>query len=130
MANAYLRPVVTIPSALSLVAATREVQMVITVAITNTTTQANTYVVGMSVKLTIPKPYGMIQANGQVGKILSIVDSDMQLDIDSSLYDPFVLPMSTSVHGPATIAPAGCRNLEYSNLTNRVAFQSLNNRGN
>lgn len=129
MANAYLRPVVTIPSALSLVAATREVQMVITVAITNTTTQANTYVVGMSVKLTIPKPYGMIQANGQVGKILSIVGSDMQLDIDSSLYDPFVLPIS-SAQGPATISPSGSRNLEYSNLTNRVAFQSLNNRGN
>jgi hypothetical protein len=130
MANAYLIPVVTTPTALSLVAATREVQIVITVAITDTTTQANTYVVGMGVRLRIPKTYGMIQADGQFGTIVEIVGNDMKLNIDSRLYDPFMLPIFTSLQWTATIAPAGSRNLEYNNFTNKVPFQSLNNRGN
>lgn len=128
MANYYLLPTITIPSALNIVSATKEVQMVITVAIANTTTQANTYVVGMCVKLNIPVQFGMIQANGRVGTIIEIVGNDMRLDINSTLFDSFVIPSSS--FGPATICPFGSINLQYNNFTNKVPFQSFKNAGN
>lgn len=103
--------------------------MVITVAIGNTSTEANTYIVGMAVRLFVPVTYGMIQANNLVGTIIAINGSDFSLNINSSGFDPFVIP-SGNVEQPATIAPSGSRNLEYNNQTSKVPFQSLNNIGN
>lgn len=129
MANQYLPGVITTPSSLLIVGATKSLPMVITVAVGNSTTAANTYIVGMSVRLVIPKPYGMYQANGLVGTILAINGLDFTLSIDSSLFDTFVIP-SGSVETPASISPNGSRNLQYDNTTLEVPFQSLNNIGN
>ena len=103
--------------------------MVITVQVGNTTTEANTYIVGMAVKLFVPQPYRMYQANGLVGTITEINGSDFTLNLDSSQFDAFVVP-SGNVEQPATIAPNGSRNLQYNNNTDLVPFQSLNNIGN
>lgn len=127
--NIYLSPVIQTPSALLITAITQASPMVITVQIENTSTQANTYIVGMAVKLTIPVTYGMIQANNLVGTILAISGSNFSLNIDSSQFDAFVVP-SGNVEQPATISPSGSRNLQYSNSTDAVPFQSLNNIGN
>lgn len=129
MANQYLPPVIQIPSSLLITAMTQSLPLVITVQIGNPTTEANTYIPGMNVKLTVPRPYGMFQANNLVGTILAINGSNFTLSIDSSQFDTFVIP-SGNVETPASIAPYGSRNLQYNNNTNQVPFQSLNNIGN
>ena len=80
-------------------------------------------------RLTVPKTWGMFQANGLMGKIMAVDSSTMTLNIDSTYFDTFVDGSSTS-ETPASLAPAGSQNLEYNNLTNQVPFQSLNNIGN
>lgn len=92
-------------------------------------TESNTYIPGQVVRLFVPYTYGMFQANGLQGKILEVSGSNISLDIDSRLFDSFAVPASNAEQ-PASMAPAGSRNLQYNNTTNDVAFQSLNNIGN
>lgn len=129
MPNQYLPPVIQIPSSLLITAITNSFPMIVSVDIGNVTTQANTYLVGMNVRLLVPNPYRMIQANGVVGTIMAINGSDFTLNLDSSLFDVFVIP-SGNVEQPASISPFGSRNLQYNNTTSQVPFQSLNNQGN
>jgi hypothetical protein len=129
MANQYLPPVILIPSSLAITSITQSAPMVIGVEVQNATTEANTYIVGMAVRLMVPQSYGMYQANNLVGTITAINGSNFTLNLDSSLFDPFVVP-SGNVEQPATIAPNGSRNLQYNNTTDLVPFQSLNNIGN
>lgn len=129
MPNQYLPPVIQIPSALNITAITQSVPMVVTVNISNPTTEANTYITGMAVRLFVPVTYGMYQANNLIGTITAINGSNFTLNLDSSQFDPFVVP-SGNVEQPATLAPNGSRNLQYNNQTDLVPFQSLNNIGN
>lgn len=127
MANQYLPGVIQIPSALLITGITQSFPMVITFTVPST--GANTYVVNQVVRLTVPKTWGMFQANGLTGKILAVDSTTMSLNIDSTYFDAFVDGSSTS-ETPASLAPSGSQNLEYTNLTNQVPFQSLNNIGN
>lgn len=130
MPNQYLPPVIAIPSSLEITAITQALPMVVTVSIENPTTEANTYIVGMAVRLFVPRTYGMFQANNLTGTITAINGSNLTLNLDSSQFDPFVVP-SGNVEQPASIAPAGSRNYQYTNGSNlSVPFQSLNNIGN
>lgn len=130
MPNQYLPPVIQIPSALNITAIEQSLPMVITVSVGNSSTQVNDYIVGMSIKLNVPQSYGMFQANNLVGTIIAINGSNFTLNWDSSQFDPFVVP-SGNVEQPATIAPNGSRNLQYTNGTSlNVPFQSFNNIGN
>lgn len=129
MPNQYLPPVIQIPSSLQITAITQALPMVVTVSIGNPTTEANTYIVGMAVRLFVPRPFGMYQANNLVGTITAITGSDFTLSLDSSQFDAFVVP-SGNVEQPATLSPNGSRNLQYNNSTDLVPFQSLNNIGN
>ncbi len=127
MANQYLPGVIQIPSTLLITGITQAFPMVVNFTVPST--GANTYVIGQVVRLTVPKTWGMFQANGLMGKIMAVDSSTMTLNIDSTYFDTFVDGSSTS-ETPASLAPAGSQNLEYNNLTNQVPFQSLNNIGN
>lgn len=127
-ANEYLPGTIQIPSSLLLTAITQTYPMMVTVSV-DPVKASNTYHTGMVVRLTVPKSYGMFQANGLIGRILEINSNDFLLDLDSRPFDPFVVP-SGNVDAPASIAPSGSRNLEYDNTTRLVPFQSLNDRGN
>lgn len=129
MPNTYLPPVIAIPSSLQITNITQASPMVVSVIIANETTEANTYIVGMSVRLFVPVSYGMYQANKLVGTITAINGLDFTLNLDSSLFDAFVIP-SGNAETPASISPSGSRNLQYNNNTDLVPFQSLNNIGN
>ena len=129
MPNQYLPPVIAIPSSLVITAITQSAPMVITVSVTNPSTEANTYIVGMAVRLQVPQTYKMYQANNLVGTITAINGSNFTLNLDSSQFDAFVVP-SGNVIQPATIAPFGSRNYQYNNGSMNVPFQSLNNLGN
>ena len=130
MANAYLPPINTIPNSLNITAITQASPMVVTVTLANNAPnpRVNTYQVGMNVRLFVPWSYGMYQANGLVGNIKAVSGNVFILDLDSSLFDAFVVP-SGSAETPASIAPFGSRNVEYNNTTN-IAFESLNGIGN
>lgn len=130
MVNQYLPPVIQIPSSLLITNITQSLPMIISVAIGNSTTEANTYTVGMSIRLFVPISYGMYQANNLVGTITAINILNFTLNLDSSQFDAFVIP-SGNTEQPASISPFGSRNLQYTNGTSEsVPFQSLNNIGN
>ena len=126
--NTYLPGVIFTPSALQIIAITNAYPMVVTVSAIEDL-QENTYQSGQLVKLFVPVSYGMIQANGLVGRIIDVSGDDISLDIDSRQFDVFVFPASGNPQ-PAALSPYGSRNLEFSNLTSRVPFQPLNNIGN
>ena len=130
MANQLLPGVNTIPNSLVITAITKAVPMVVTTTLVNTAPnpRVNTYQVGMNVRLYVPPTYGMYQANGLIGTILSISGNVFTLGLHSSQFDTFSVPVS-QVGSPASLAPFGSRNVEYNNSTN-IAFESLNNIGN
>ncbi len=127
MPNQYLKGVIQIPSMLLITGITQSFPMV--VSFTVPSTGSNTYQLNQLVLLTVPRTWGMYQANGLTGKILGVNSTTMALDIDSTYFDAFV-DASSSSYTPASLAPAGSRNLEYSNSTRQLPFQSLNNIGN
>lgn len=127
--NEYLVGTIQIPSSMVIINITKSYPMVVTVDI-NPVSESNTYIEGQLVKLFVPITYKMFQADGLQGKVLSNNGTDITLDIDSTLFDSFIVPSGTVLQ-PASLAPSGSRNLQYTNGTNIVVpFQSLNNRGN
>ncbi len=131
MPNQYLPGVNTIPNSLVITAISNSSPMMVTTTLVNTAPnpRVNTYKVGMNVKLYVPQTYGMYQANGLIGTILELNDNIFTLNLDSTLFDTFSVPM-TITESPASLSPFGSRNLEYDNSTDMVPFQSLNNIGN
>lgn len=127
MPNQYLPGVIQIPSSLLITSMTQAFPLTLTFTVPST--GSNTYVIGQVVRLTVPKTWGMFQANGLMGQILYVDSSTMMLNIDSTNFDAFI-DGSGSPETPASLAPAGSKNLEYNNSTNQVPFQSLNNIGN
>lgn len=97
--------------------------------VTITNSIYNTYIVGQLVCLTVPSSYGMYQANELTGQITAINSTNFSLDIDARGFDAFVAPSPSlpPPSKPATLAPAGCRNL-YDTLVE--PFHSLTNQGN
>lgn len=124
-ANTFLPPTPVIPGFLLITNITSTNPMVITII----DSIENTYIVGQLVHLSIPETYGMVQANQLTGQITNINGLNFIVDIDASQFDTFVTPPTFSEQ-PASLAPAGSRNLEFNNFTRRVPFQSLNNVGN
>ena len=131
MPNQYLPGVNTIPNSLVITAITQSAPMVVMATLVNTAPnpRVNTYKAGMNVRLFVPRTYGMYQANGLVGTILGINGNAFTLNLDSTLFDTFSIPV-TQVESPASLSPFGSKNLEYNNTTDLVPFQSLNNIGN
>lgn len=127
MANQYLPGVIQIPSMLLITSMTQSYPLVI--GFTVPKFSENTYIPGQLVRLTVPRTWGMYQANGLTGEILTIGSSTMTVNIDSTYFDTFVNASSSS-ETPASLVPAGSRNLQFNNSTNQVPFQSFNNIGN
>ena len=126
--NIYLPGTISIPSSLVITAITQAYPMIVT-CIVNSVTEANTYIPGMLVKFFIPSPYGMQQLAGQTLKIAFVSGLNFTFNIDATGFDPFIIPAAGKPQ-PASFAPAGSQNLAFSNITNLVGFQSLNNQNN
>jgi len=126
-ANVYLPGVIQIASALQITAITNDIVAVITAEVDDVVAY-NSYIAGQLIVLTIPFEYGMQQANGLTVKILEIDDLNFSVDLNTVNFDPFVVPGSPTQQ--ASFAPSGSQNLQFSNLTNQLPFQSLNNIGN
>jgi Na+-transporting NADH:ubiquinone oxidoreductase subunit NqrD len=124
--NPYLPGVVCIPSTLEITAITNAFPMAITT--TMNSDQANTYIPGMAVRLFVPISFRMWQANNLIGTIVSVVSNVISVNIDSRNFDLFIVPSGGTQ--PASLSPNGSRNYQYSNSSNIVPFQNLNNIGN
>lgn len=128
-ANTYLPPAIVVPGSLLITAISRSYPM----QVTFTDSEFNTYVVNQLVRLFIPINYGMQQANGLTGQIIRIDDQAniLYLNIDSNNFDQFSVPSNgTYIAKPASLSPAGSRNLTLGNNDNFVPFQNLSNQGN
>lgn len=121
--NIYLPPTQIIPNTLTISAITRSYPMIVTVE------EVNLYMPRQSLHFTIPNSYGMVQLDQMTGTIIQIIGLDFYMDINSTQFDSFVIPVSGS-EAPATVSPAGSNNLQFNNDTNYVPFQALNNIGN
>lgn len=127
MPNRYLPGTIQIPSSLLITGITQSSPMIITVEVPSAA--ANTYVPGQLIKLTVPRTWGMWQANGLICRINGVAFGGLSVNIDSTNFDPFV-DGSASAEGPASLAPAGSQNYSFDNTSENVPFQSLNNIGN
>ena len=118
--NIYLPPCYVIPNWLTISAITRSYPMIVTVV------ESNLYIAGQSLHFSVPDSYGMTQLDQRTATIMEVVGLDFYMSLDSTGFDNFVVPgAGVKIERPATVAPAGSNNLEYSNLTNRVPFQNL-----
>lgn len=70
-----------------------------------TTSFAHDYLDGMIVRLYVPRDYGMIQADKKMGTITIVDSTNFLIDIDTTYFDAFVVPMSTNVN--AQVVPIG-----------------------
>lgn len=123
--NTFLPPSPVVPPFLIITAITQSYPMVVTAAPSVTYT-SSIYVVGQLVRFFVPSSYRMIQANGLTGQILAINGTSYTIDLDSTLFDAFVIP-ATYQPQPASLAPAGSRNI-YNTQTE--PFHSEGNTGN
>ena len=130
MNNQYLPGTITVPTTLLVTNITKANPMVVTVSAGSSSAFLNNYHVGMAVRFTVPIAYGMFQVDGMVGTITAISGSDFTVDIDSTTFDSFVNSPSSIDNQPASISPAGSRNYQYNNTSQKVPFQSYNNQGN
>jgi hypothetical protein len=123
--NIYLPPVLLTPGQLIISAISQSNPMVVTIV----NSSFNTYIAGQLVYLSIPQTYGMSQASGMTGQITNVNGLNFTLNIDSSQYDPFIIPV-VGKESPASLSPAGSRNVQFNNFTYQVPFKDLNNIGN
>ena len=123
-ANTFLPPSPVVPEQLLITNITNAVMAVITVA----SLMDSIYVPNQLIRLTVPFDYGMFQADGLTVKIYSVNGLNFTVYMDSTNFDPFVVPMQTNFTvAPASLSPAGSQNL-YNFST--VPFHSLANVGN
>lgn len=125
-ANTFLPPSPVVPGSLLISNITPTYPMVVTIV----NSIYNTYLVGQLVHLTVPETYGMFQADQLTGQIVAINGLDFYLDIDATQFNTFVIPAVYQTR-PASLAPAGSRNLEINNTNVHIEpFRSLGNFGN
>lgn len=80
------------------------------------------YQTGLIVRLLIPEGFGMTQADQLSGPITVISASSFTLPIDTTLFDPFVVPAYNPGHNgtPAQVIPTGEVNELLSEATQNV----------
>lgn len=108
MVNVTLPFEQTLPRSLLVTAITKAKQAVITVS------PSNDYIAGQLVRLTVPHPYGMFQANGRTVEVVDSSGLTITVDMDSRLFDNFAAPnpaLLPTPSQPASLAPAGARNI-------------------
>jgi hypothetical protein len=127
-ANTFLPPSPVIPMFLNVVSVSQSNPMVVTVS------TPNQYLINQLVYFSIPYDYGMQQLNGVTAEIIGVDATNLifSMALDSSGFDPFVIPPTGIFYiRPATVSPAGSRNLSNFNVSiQSVPFHSQGNFGN
>ena len=119
--NIYLPPCPVIQPFLTITNITRARYCVVTVV------EENTYVIGQLVNFFVPEDYKMVGIQGKTAEIVAVNAQNFTVDLDTRLFNSFVVPSGPTAIQPATLSPAGSRNI-YNNTT--VPFHSAGNFGN
>lgn len=86
-----------------------------------TTTFANQYITGTVVRLDIPYACGMQQANQLTGEISVISPTTFSINIDTTLFDVFSIPVvSYQINTAAQVVPIGENSLQLNAATQNV----------
>jgi len=73
-----------------------------------TTSFPHNYIDGLIVRLLVPPGYGMIQANQLTGEILVLSDTTFAINIDTTFFDDFDIPMDfPDSYQEAQVVPIG-----------------------
>jgi hypothetical protein len=80
-----------------------------------TTSVPHAFVIGNEVGFQIPKEFGTRQLNHEVGYVLSLTDTTVEVNIDSTHFDTFIIPTVNPlvVLDPPQIIPIGDANTGY-----------------
>ena len=79
---------------------TNAVQAVVTFAVDHT------FIPGEYISFRVSQPYGMVQINQQRGKVLTVTDDTVTVDIDTLNYNLFVYPVSGQNTPPMAVPSA------------------------
>lgn len=107
-ANTFLPPSPVVPMNLLIADISNANPCVITVTVD--ADQENDYVVGQLIYVTVPPAYGMVELNDQTFKIIAVSGDDLSINVNSTNFALFVVPVG-NVEAPASISPAGSRNI-------------------
>lgn len=69
--------------------------------------------IGDEVLFQIPQQWGMIQLNGLSGYVTAATTDTITVDINTSTFDPFTIPVNPLAGSPAQVLPIGDRNTGY-----------------
>lgn len=69
----------------------------------------------------VTRPYGMVEINEKRAKVLSLSDTTVTIDIDTTFFTPFIYPVS-GINTPPVCVPVGSG----INLDSPFAFTILN----
>ena len=71
-----------------------------------TFTENHDYIVNEIIGLRVSKPYSMVEINNKEAKVLAITDNTVTVDVDSSNFNPFVIPASVIGTSPPCAVPS------------------------
>lgn len=101
---------------------TQAEQALVTTTLDGTNPGDHQYESGLIVRLNIPLGFGMVQANQLSGPITVINSTQFTIPIDTTGFDPFVVPAYNPGHfgTPATVVPIGQINEMLTQATQNV----------
>lgn len=86
------------PAVINILSITNSYPMVVTTTFDGVIPADNNYITGLIVRLIIPSDFGMELLNKRVGSITVIDGSSFSMDIDTTNFDPFVVPALNPGH--------------------------------
>lgn len=97
------------PAMRNILSITQAYPAVFTTTFDGTNPGDHQYLTGLIVRIRIPEFFGMEQMNGFLGSITVLSPSTFSMDIDSTNFDPFVVPASQpgNLETPAQVVPVG-----------------------
>ena len=91
-----------------------------------TTSFAHNYHTGLIVRLDIPEEYGMSQANQLFGPIIRIDATNFTIEIDTTKFDPFLVPVPALIFTqPQAVPIAEVAPLLYQAVRDVAPYQFL-----
>lgn len=110
------------PAMRNILSITQGAVTTITTTFDGITAGDNQYASGLIVRILIPEGFGMSRLDKFVGTITVLNDTQFTLDIDSTTFDPFVVPSYQPGHNgtPAQVVPIGEINELLSQATRNV----------
>jgi hypothetical protein len=79
--------------------------------VTTITPFVHSYASGMIIRLMVPYYFGMREADETFGEIVVISTTSFFIDIDTTMFDAFIIPSVILVPDPFSIPPGGTKSL-------------------